>query len=72
LSKQDACLHLHCENLDFIDSTGLGALVAVMKTVKLNGKEMHLNGLKRSIVRMFKITNLDTVFIINQKEGENA
>ena len=72
LSEHDACLHLNCKDLDFIDSTGLGALVAVMKTVKLNGKDIYLNDLKRSIVRMFKITNLDTVFNINQEEGKNA
>jgi anti-sigma B factor antagonist len=72
LTENDAHLYLHCKNLEFIDSTGLGALVAVMKTVKANGKEMHLYDLKPSIIRMFKITNLDTVFIINQKEGDNA
>ena len=70
LTQQDAHLYLHCKNLEFIDSTALGALVGVMKTVKSNGREMHMVDLKPNIMKLFRITSLDKVFIL--EEGDNG
>ena len=70
LSQKAAPLHLHCQRLEFIDSTALGALVGVMKTVKSNGREMHLVSVKPNIMKLFRITNLDKVFIM--EEGTHA
>ncbi len=72
LARHDAHLYLHCEKLNYLDSTALGALVAVMKTVKSNGKEMHLVGVKSNLLKLFRITNLDTVFIMDEGGGEDA
>jgi anti-sigma B factor antagonist len=72
LAKHDAHLYLHCEKLSYIDSTALGALVAVMKTVKSNGREMHLVAVKPNLLKLFRITNLDTVFIMDEGGGEDA
>ncbi len=65
LAQQDGHLYLFCEQLNYIDSTALGALVAVMKTVKTGGREMHLVGIKPNLMKLFRITNLDTVFIMD-------
>jgi anti-sigma B factor antagonist len=72
LAKHDAHLYLHCAKLSYIDSTALGALVAVMKTVKSNGREMHLVAVKPNLLKLFRITNLDTVFIMDEGGGEDA
>jgi anti-sigma B factor antagonist len=72
LKQHDGNLYLHCEKLDYIDSTALGALVAVMKTVKSNNREMHLVGVKPNLMKLFRITNLDTVFIMDEGGGEDA
>jgi anti-sigma B factor antagonist len=72
LSKHDGHLYLHCDMLDYIDSTALGALVAVMKTVKSNNREMHLVNVKPNLMKLFRITNLDTVFIMDEGGGEDA
>ena len=64
LEEKDADLYLQCKNLEYIDSTGLGALVGVLKTVNSNGREMHLISIKPNIQKLFKITNLDKVFIL--------
>jgi anti-sigma B factor antagonist len=66
LKERDADLYLHCKDLEFIDSTALGALVGVMKTVKDNGREMHLVSLRPNIKKLFRITNLDSVFIMEE------
>lgn len=69
LTEKDAHLFLYCKHLEYIDSTGLGALVGVMKTVKSNGREMHLVSVKPNLMKLFRITNLDKVFVI--EEGES-
>jgi len=70
LQKRDAHLYLHCKNLEYIDSTALGALVGVMKTVKSNGREMHLTAVKPNLLKLFRITNLDKVFVIEGSGGD--
>jgi anti-sigma B factor antagonist len=62
-------LYLYCRNLEFIDSTALGALVGVMKIVSKNGREMHIIGLRPGIKKLFRITNLDKIFILEEEEN---
>ena len=68
MEEQSADVHVDCKNLEYIDSTGLGALVAVLKNVKSQGKEMSLFEVKPNILKLFRITNLDKVFIIRDPE----
>ncbi|MDR2903143.1 MAG: STAS domain-containing protein [Clostridiales bacterium] len=57
-------LRIDCSNLKYMDSTALGALVAVLKNVKLYDGTVFLLNLKPNLTKLFKITNLDKVFII--------
>ncbi|MDR2904203.1 MAG: STAS domain-containing protein, partial [Clostridiales bacterium] len=57
-------LRIDCANLKYMDSTALGALVAVLKNVKLYDGTVFLSNLKPNLTKLFKITNLDKVFII--------
>lgn len=56
---------LNCEKLEYIDSTGLGALVAILKKVRLYDGNIHLKYLNPSILKVFKLTNLDKIFLIS-------
>lgn len=67
MEEQAADVHVDCTELEYIDSTGLGALVGALKSIKSSGKEMCLSNVKSNILKLFHITNLDKVFII--KEG---
>lgn len=50
--------------VDFIDSSGLGAIVAAMKT--LGGtRRLHLAGLLPNVDRVFRLTRMDMVFPIH-------
>jgi len=49
---------------DFIDSTGLGALVAIYKKCTEEGGKMKLKSLKPEVEKLFKLTRLDKVFEI--------
>lgn len=50
---------------DFIDSTGLGALVAIYKKCVEKGGTIKLKALKPEVEKLFKLTRLDKVFEIN-------
>ena len=57
-------LKINCCDLKFIDSTILGVFVNINKEMeKFNGKLYFLN-LPDSLAKLFKITNLDEIFII--------
>ena len=48
----------------FIDSTGLGALVAIYKKSVEKGGSIKLKSLKPEVEKLFKLTRLDKVFEI--------
>lgn len=54
----------NCENLEYIDSTGLGVLISFYKNVKVNEKNVHFEKLKPSIAKVFTLTGLDKIFSI--------
>ena len=68
LDSKPADLIISCENLEYIDSTALGALVSVLKHTKQFECDVILKNVKPNIEKLFKITNLDKVFRI---EGDN-
>ncbi|EGY80515.1 STAS domain-containing protein [Peptoniphilus indolicus] len=48
--------------LEYIDSTGLGALIYILNQLKEDGFEIKVEEVKPSIKKLFTITKLDTVF----------
>ena len=57
-------LKLECSDLNYIDSTGLGIFVGALKKTRLYGKNIYLFKLKDNIRKLFVITGLDKLFII--------
>jgi anti-sigma B factor antagonist len=55
-------LDLSCVN--FLDSSGLGAVVAVMKLL-LPGRKLELAGLTPTVEKVFRLTRMDSVFKIH-------
>ncbi|GKX67611.1 STAS domain-containing protein [Inconstantimicrobium mannanitabidum] len=51
---------------NFIDSTGLGALVSIYKKCVEKGGSIKLKSLKPEVEKLFKLTRLDKVFEICQ------
>lgn len=50
--------------VDFIDSSGLGAIVAVMKHLGRD-RRLHLAALLPNVDRVFRLTRMDSVFPIH-------
>lgn len=52
---------LDLTQVDFIDSSGLGAIVAAMKQLGPDSR-MELAGLSPTVSKVFRLTRMDTVF----------
>lgn len=55
---------INCNNLDYIDSTGLGVLIAILKRVREKNLNLELTNLKPNIYKLFDITGLNKIFNI--------
>lgn len=49
-------------NLEYIDSTGLGALIGVLKRLKINEKDIYILNARKNVKKIFDITGLDKIF----------
>ena len=64
LDKENKSIRINCENLSYIDSTGLGVLISILKRVKSSGNDIEILDAKPNISKLFKITGLDKIFIV--------
>ena len=64
LDDRKANLVLLCDHLKYIDSTGLGAFISMLKKVKEYDGNITIRNLKPYIQKIFGITGLDRVFTI--------
>lgn len=54
------------KKLDYIDSTGLGAIITVFKEVQEKEKSLKVINAKKNIKKLFYITELDSLFEIGE------
>ncbi len=69
LAEGKRFLVLDMSAVDFVDSSGLGALVSVFKSLGEEGR-LAVCGAQDSVLRMFKLTRMNKVFSIFQREAE--
>lgn len=55
-------------DLEYVDSTGLGALMFILNEVKKENHNIFIQNMRPSIKKLFTITKLDQIF---QTRGEN-
>ena len=54
---------LDLSSVEFLDSSGLGAVVSVMKTLG-RGRQLDLAGMTPAVDKVFRMTRMDSVFDI--------
>ena len=59
---------LDLSRVTFVDSSGLGAIVAAMKMLAPD-RRLDLAGLQTNVERVFRLTRMDTVFVIHADAG---
>ena len=66
LSEQGVCdVTVDLADLAFIDSTGLGALIRVLKHYRENGGDLKLANPTKPVAKVLEITSLDQLFEID-------
>jgi len=59
---------VNCENIDSIDSSGLGMLISLSKQAEKNSLKFYLCNPNRKVTTLFDISNLDRYFNITDIE----
>lgn len=65
---QQIIINLH--KTDYIDSTGLGALVGTLRRAREQGGGLRLVGLSNRVRKLFEITRLNLAFPIDASEED--
>jgi anti-anti-sigma factor len=55
-------LLIDLRNITFVDSSGLGALVMVLKKVRASQREMYVCSINDQVRMLFELTSMDRVF----------
>ncbi len=61
-SKGDVFINL--KDVTYIDSTGLGILLAIMKKIKINSRNMILVNPQKNVMKLLEITGLSKILKI--------
>jgi len=69
VEQGDQRLVLDLTDVEFVDSTGLGALLSVVKRVPAGG-QVALCGCRTALVDLMRLTRLDRVFRLYPSEAE--
>jgi anti-sigma B factor antagonist len=64
LDRGDRRFVLDFSGTGYIDSSGLGALVALARKVREEGGDLRLSALNEDLRSLFELTKLDTLFTI--------
>jgi len=68
ISKKNCKLILNMQKIDFINSSGLGALVSILKDARSSGGEIKLTNLAPYVKEIFDITQLSSIFNICESD----
>jgi len=70
LKKGNTMIHLNLAQVDFINSSGLGSLVSIMKEVRMAKGRFTVSNLASYVQEIFEITQLSHIFEIFSTEEE--
>lgn len=63
--RAGASIIVDLENVNYMDSTGLGVFISALKSTKEHGSELKLVQLQERVRRLFEITSLDSIISID-------
>jgi anti-sigma B factor antagonist len=64
LDEKLANIVIDCEALTYIDSTGLGVLIGMLKRAKGNNLNISIQNAHPNVIKLLNITGLDKIFNI--------
>lgn len=70
INQENNYFLLNLSQVDFIDSSGLGAIISILKTLNINNGDIVLSDVNPPVFNLFKLTRLNGVFKIYSTEKE--
>lgn len=61
LEEKLSDINIDMSKLRYIDSTGVGVIVGIMKNLRSNGKDIKIINAKDNVRKIFSITGLDQI-----------
>lgn len=62
IDEKNIDMRLNLEKLEYIDSTGLGVMIGILKKLKIENKEVYIEKPRSNVRKIFNITGLDKIF----------
>lgn len=62
VDERNIDVRMNFESLDYIDSTGLGVMIGILKRLKIENKEVYIEKPKSNVRKILNITGLDKIF----------
>jgi len=59
-------IQIDCKELSYIDSSGLGVFIGILKKLKEEDKNLVVLNARSNILKLLSITGLDKVFVIRE------
>jgi len=69
-NKPDTCLILNLEGIRFIDSSGFGVFLSILKTANNNHGQFKLCNIETEVMELFRLLQLHNVFEIHNSLDE--
>jgi len=66
INAENKNIVVNSERLDYLDSTGLGVFMSILKTIKEKNLSIKLINVKPNIFKLFDITGLNKIFNIEE------
>lgn len=66
LDEMESNIKLNCENLFYIDSTGLGVIISILNRVKNSGNNISIVNAQSNIDKLIRISGLDKVIEVGK------
>lgn len=64
-TAEGSTVEVDLENINYMDSTGLGIFISALKSTKEHESHLKLVNIQDRVLRLFKITGLDEIMDIN-------
>jgi len=69
-NKPDTRLALNLEGIKFIDSSGFGVFLSIMKTANNNHGQFKLCNIKPEVMELFRLLQLHNVFDLHETQED--
>ncbi|MBD2461124.1 STAS domain-containing protein [Oscillatoria sp. FACHB-1407] len=70
LNSSTKAVLIDLENVTFMDSSGLGALVIILKSVRMSGGKLYICSMNSQIQMLFELTGMHKVFDTFENQSE--